>query len=218
MPAEGAKVLVIGTGAQAKFALETFKICGIDVAAIMNCEQRGEVDWAASYGAPVVPNAAISAAARSLGATHFLVCNADAARKREWFVEAMQAGMTPINAMHPRAVIASTARIGDGVIVNAGAVLQPFAVIGDGCMIHSGTIVEHDCRVGDYANLAPGVRLAGWCTIGEGARVFTGASLIPKVRIGANAVVAAGATVIRDVEPGWLVAGVPARPVKRLTI
>ncbi len=42
------------------------------------------------------------------------------------------------------------------------------------------------------------------------------ATVLPGVRIGADAVVAAGAVVSRDVPPATLVAGVPARVIKRL--
>lgn len=37
----------------------------------------------------------------------------------------------------------------------------------------------------------------------------------PDVRVGHGAVVAAGAVVTKDVEPYWIVAGVPAKPIRR---
>jgi acetyltransferase-like isoleucine patch superfamily enzyme len=52
--------------------------------------------------------------------------------------------------------------------------------------------------------------------IEDGAWICIGAILLPGVRVGRNAVVAAGAVVTRDVLPGTLVAGVPARHIKDL--
>jgi acetyltransferase-like isoleucine patch superfamily enzyme len=52
--------------------------------------------------------------------------------------------------------------------------------------------------------------------VGDGTWICVGAILLPGVTIGANSVVAAGAVVTGDVPPDTLVAGVPARPVKRL--
>ena len=50
----------------------------------------------------------------------------------------------------------------------------------------------------------------------EGAWVGSGAILVGPCRIGAHAVVAAGSVVTADVAPQTVVAGVPARLVRRL--
>ena len=54
--------------------------------------------------------------------------------------------------------------------------------------------------------------------IRDGAWLCVAAVVLPGVTIGENAVVAAGAVVTRDVAPGTLVAGVPARPVRKLPL
>ncbi|MFQ5544940.1 MAG: acyltransferase [Acidiferrobacterales bacterium] len=56
----------------------------------------------------------------------------------------------------------------------------------------------------------------GGVAIGNDAYLGTGATVLHGVKIGECALVAAGALVERDVPPYTLVAGVPARPVKRL--
>lgn len=55
-------------------------------------------------------------------------------------------------------------------------------------------------------------------TIGNGVYIGAGAIILPGVTIGQNSVVAAGAVVTRDVPPRTVVAGVPARVVKRLKV
>jgi maltose O-acetyltransferase len=52
--------------------------------------------------------------------------------------------------------------------------------------------------------------------IESGCFVGANATLLPGVRIGRGSCVAAGSVVIRDVTPETLVAGVPARPLRRL--
>ncbi|HEV2474158.1 MAG TPA: DapH/DapD/GlmU-related protein, partial [Chthonomonadales bacterium] len=52
--------------------------------------------------------------------------------------------------------------------------------------------------------------------IGSGAWIGARATVLPGVTVGHGSVVAAGAVVAADVEPGWMVGGVPARPIKRL--
>jgi sugar O-acyltransferase (sialic acid O-acetyltransferase NeuD family) len=210
-----AKVVLIGAGAQAKYALETFRHLGVEVVGVMSSEEAAGPDWIAAYGSVAFAADPTLRHASRHGATHALVCFADPDRKAEWWSRMEAARLSPVSAIHPAATIASTARVGTGCIVNAGAVIQPFAVVGRGVMIHANAIVEHDAIVEDFANLAPGVRLAGWTHIEQRATIFTGASVIPRVRIGRGATVGAGAAVISDIPPGSLAVGVPARLVQR---
>ena len=58
-------------------------------------------------------------------------------------------------------------------------------------------------------------RRADKVTLGHDVWVGHGGIILPGVTIGTGAVVAAGAVVTKDVEPYTIVAGVPARPVRR---
>ena len=207
------QVVLIGAGAQAKYACETFRRRGVEVVGVMSDRETTGLDWNESYDCPVFGVDPSLEEALRVGATHSVICMADASEKARWWARAEAAGLAPLSAIHPAAVIASTARVAAGCIVNACAVIQPFATIGRGVMIHANVTVEHDAVVEDFANLAPGVSLAGWVHVEERATVFTGASVIPRVRIGKGAVVGAGAAVTEDVPPDAVAIGVPARVV-----
>ncbi len=119
------------------------------------------------------------------------------------------------NAIHPRATIAASARLGRGVTVSAGAVVNPDATLGDHVIINTGATVDHECVVAAYGHIAPGAHLAGCVRIDEGALVGTGANVCPGCSIGAWSIVGAGAAVVRDIPAGVTAIGVPARLLPR---
>lgn len=207
------KLLVVGAGAQAKYVCEIFWQRPEPVSfCVLASEGSDHMDWPGAYEAGYkVGFDHIEALAGRKEITRAIICIADPAEKQHLTRRVRQAGLSIVSALHPAAVIASTAKIGAGVIINAGAVLQPFSQVGQGTMIHTNVIVEHDCQIGDFANLAPGVSLAGWVKVGDRATVYTGASVIPGCSIGEGAIVGAGATVIKDVAAQTRVAGTPAR-------
>jgi maltose O-acetyltransferase len=104
--------------------------------------------------------------------------------------------------------------VGDRVFVGVGCHLDPefcfLITLEDDCVLSLNvTILAHDAstrRAMGYGRLAP-VR------IGRGAFIGAGAIILPGVTVGESAVVAAGSVVRHDVDPGTIVAGVPARLV-----
>jgi hypothetical protein len=112
------------------------------------------------------------------------------------------------------AVIARTATVGEGTIVNAAAVIAGGSEVGAFVQVNRSASVGHHDVVEDYSTLGPGCLLAGEVRIGRGALVGAGAVCAPKVTIGPNAVVGAGAVVIRDVPAGAVAVGNPASVVR----
>lgn len=121
------------------------------------------------------------------------------------------AGLLPLTAVHPSAVVARGAVLGDGVWIAAGAVVNPGAKMGDGVVVNTAATVDHDCIIGPYVNISPGSHLSGRTVIERYAFLGTGAITLPDVRIGEGAVVGAGAVVVKNVEAWTSVVGVPAR-------
>ena len=111
-------------------------------------------------------------------------------------------------------------RIGDRVEIIGGHIhtfgSEPYLVaIGDQVTISNDVqFITHDGGLRVIRDRHPGAYYYAPITVES--RVFIGAKalVLPGVAIGEGAVVAAGAVVASDVDPGTVVAGVPARKVK----
>jgi acetyltransferase-like isoleucine patch superfamily enzyme len=108
-------------------------------------------------------------------------------------------------------------RFGRNVFVNHGCTAMDLGGIDIGDDVMLGPNVQ---LISSGHPLDPATRRRSITTapirIGRGAWLAAGAMVLQGVTVGDDAVVAAGAVVTRDVPPGTLVAGVPARVVRAL--
>lgn len=139
----------------------------------------------------------------------YIVCIGDNIKRRELTTSLREKLGAPVNAIHPRAYIARQVTMGCGVMVGAGAIINPVAEIGDGVICNTGSIVEHGCVVGAFSHIAPSATILGNVHIGEACLIGGNAVIKPGVTIGDQAVIGAGAVVLSDVAAGAVVAGNP---------
>ncbi len=113
--------------------------------------------------------------------------------------------------VHPRAWVAPSARLGEGVVVAPFACIGPDAVVGDHVVVNTYAQVGHDARAGAFSVLSPYSTLLGHARLGE--RGFLGAHAVvsPRKRVGDDSSVAAGSVVTRNVGERCLAAGNPAK-------
>ncbi|MDZ4769182.1 MAG: acyltransferase [Chloroflexota bacterium] len=128
------------------------------------------------------------------------------------------------------ALIREENTIGDDVSIGSMSVVEHHVTIGDGARLHTRVFVPEYSVLEPGCWLGPGVmvtnarypisrgskdRLEG-VHIGAGAIIGACAVLLPGVRIGARALIGAGAVVTKDVPPGAVMAGNPARVIKQI--
>lgn len=196
-------VWIIGAGGQARVAAAALAASGVLRLGVLDDGPFAPGEMVGD--APILGR--IDSLAERAGAAHLAF--GDNTRRRD--LAHRLGGREWARVVHPRALIDPTASFAPGVFVGMGAMIQTGVAVGLHAIINTGAVVEHDCVIGDFAHVAPGACLGGAVRVGAGALVGLGARVLQGVTIGEGAVVGAGAVVTRDVAPGAVVMGVPAR-------
>ena len=133
--------------------------------------------------------------------------------------------LKPISArIEPGAVIRDKVEIGERAIIMMGAVINIGAVVGEATMIDMNAVVGARALVGKNCHIGAGAVLAGVLeppsadpvVIEDDVLVGANAVVLEGCRVGKGSVVAAGAVVVQNVEAGVVVAGQPARVIKKV--
>jgi tetrahydrodipicolinate N-acetyltransferase len=135
------------------------------------------------------------------------------------------ADLTKYNCrIEPGAIIRDMVEIGDHCVIMMGAVLNIGAVIGERTMIDMNVVVGGRANVGKNCHIGAGTVLAGVIEppsadpviIEDDVLIGANAVVLEGVKVGKGAVVAAGSIVVKNVEPYTVVAGVPAKLMKKV--
>jgi len=135
------------------------------------------------------------------------------------------ADLTKYNSrIEPGALIRDLVEIGDNCVIMMGAVLNIGAVIGKKTMIDMNVVVGGRAIVGKNCHIGAGSVLAGVVeppsatpvVIEDDVLIGANAVVLEGVRVCKGAVIAAGSVVVKDVEPNSVMAGVPAKLIKKV--
>jgi sugar O-acyltransferase (sialic acid O-acetyltransferase NeuD family) len=114
------------------------------------------------------------------------------------------------NIIHPQAVVARSARIGQGCVIGPFCAVGNAAFLADHVILTWYCAVAHDAFVDSWCTVGPHAAINGGVALDRGVFVGSHASLNPAVDVGAWTRVAAGSVVYGSVAPGSFVSGNPA--------
>jgi UDP-perosamine 4-acetyltransferase len=185
-------IIVIGAGGHAKVCIENLLSSGLQVDYCIASE--GTLEYC--LNAPVLIGDHNLKRLRQSGYEKCFVAIGNNKLRAKLAVEAEVLGFMFVNAISSCAHISPSAKIGRGVAIMPGAIINAQAEIGDFAIINTGATVDA---------LAGGVKIGNFSFIGIGTVV------IPEIVIGKNVVIGAGSVLVSNVDNDALVMGVPAK-------
>jgi UDP-3-O-[3-hydroxymyristoyl] glucosamine N-acyltransferase len=128
-------------------------------------------------------------------------------------------GFVPCNGAHRKIPQLGRVIVGDDVEIGANTTIDRGAaadtVIGTGTKIDNLVQIAHNVRIGDHCIIVSQVGISGSCTIGNHVVIGGQVGLADHVHVGDRAQIAAKSGVMRDIAPGEIVMGYPARPIRQ---
>jgi UDP-3-O-[3-hydroxymyristoyl] glucosamine N-acyltransferase len=110
---------------------------------------------------------------------------------------------------HKGVMVALSARIGAYCTIDGGYERQ--TLVYDDVWLMKHVHVGHDAVIGQSVEVAPHTSIGGYVVLSRGVKVGQGAVFKPYVTVGKNAQIGAGAVVTKNVPPGEVWVGNPAR-------
>ncbi len=111
-----------------------------------------------------------------------------------------------------RVIIHDNVEIGANTTIDRGAIGD--TVIGTGTKIDNLVQIAHNVVVGAHCLIVSQAGLAGSCKIGDGVIIGGQVGVTAHVRVGEGAQIAGKTGVMRDIGPGEVVMGYPAKPIR----
>jgi acetyltransferase EpsM len=204
------RVIVWGAGGHGKVIVDALLACGgWDVVGLLDDDEKKVGQKV--LGVAVHSSAAgLAESADKLKAGSIVIAIGDNYVRDEKFRQAKECGLKPVTVIHPTAHMSRFVELGAGVVILAGATVNPGTVIEDNVCVNTAASIDHDNYLARSCHVYPNATLAGAVRVGEFAYVGSGAVVTPNVVVHKYSYVGAGAVAVKDVREGVIVTGVPA--------
>ena len=129
---------------------------------------------------------------------------------------AKELGYKTPNYIHPSVIISPNVIIGEGVYILLGTTIMPFTIIKNYVMISMGVHLAHHSILEEGVFLSTGCNFGASIIANKYAYCGISSTIMTGIKeLGENCLIGAGAVVVKDVEANTVVAGVPAKVLRK---
>lgn len=195
------KIIFFGTGAVAAEITSQLEDsdwgekAGIEIKGYVASDDAGFVHWKEyKYRSPYLGNLSDYNIEDN---DYFVLALGNYQVKRRIVDEIKAKGGKFITLIHPTAIIAKTATIGEGNILDPFTIIGPNVKLGDFNLLTSQSIISHDSIVGNYNFFATSL-LCGYNHIGNDNYFGIRATTLPEIVVGDRNIIQAGMIVDKN--------------------
>lgn len=211
------EIFALGIGHNTPVMLDLAISCGYKINGLYhyNNERTGEND----HGYEILGSFDDLWSKNNLHGMNFLLTMGDLNIREMLAKKILSLGGNLPTLIHPSAVISTFAKVSDtGVCIYPFSFIQADSYIGDNTVILSHVNISHNTKVGNNCFIAGSAVVGAYTEVGEhvfigqGALTISGKSNI----IGHHSYIGAGALVTKPVAPFTIVAGFPAKEIRKI--
>lgn len=191
------KILILGSGGHCQSVLDALKSQGdYEPYLIDSCSESTK------YGVPVLGDDSCLDSLLKSGYQYAFIAVGSVGdpKLRIKLTKMLQTiGFEIPNIIDKSAIIANTVRLGCGIFVAKGVIINSFSNIRSNSIINTSSVIEHGCEIGEFVHIAPGTTLCGNVSIGENTHIGAGSVVIQDLSIGKNTLIGAGSVVVKNI-------------------
>ena len=145
----------------------------------------------------------------------YFVSIGDNEKRTYWYNKILEKGLEITNIIDKSAIVSKNTKMGKGIFIGKLAIVNSDVILGDNIIINTRALLEHGVTVESNSNISTNTVLNGDVKIGRNCFIGSCSVVIGQLSVGNNVTVGAGAVVIRDIVENTVVAGIPAKEIKK---
>lgn len=200
-------IVIVGAGRQGRNILE---ICRVSDRAVAGFLDDTKALNSSVNEVPVIGGLELSEDRKFVGAHGWIVGIGDNTTRSHLSEKIRDNGGELVTVIHPSCSVSASARVGEGVYINAFTKLLPNCHVSDFCLIEGPSSIGCDTFMGAACLIGPGAQLLGGAQVGDHCLIGAGTIICEDRRVGSGCRIGAGSVILKDIPDNTFAFGTPA--------